>query len=155
VSAKIRQRAALTIVCASALALVSLSLSFLMNTNEQPVNTRTQTLTQELTPEPIVLECKQLTGNERKYEQPSPQIECIASVAGVFFWDRKNEQGNWQNFYYNQYPDYLTGFMFTTNPGELRIQFRDTKGNRAEFFLEVKTTYQECLQVNGCLRVSA
>ncbi len=129
------------------------------NVQTEPVypikqHTRLEQLVQKYEPVVIDLSCKQLVGEERQFKTDSrPQVECYSSVAGVFFWHFRNERGNWQNIYYNKYPTTLTGYMFSNDPGELRIQFRDQQGNTSEYFMTLDTDYKPCFQTKGCLRV--
>lgn len=90
------------------------------------------------------LECRQLFGDDRRFKNdPSPQVECEADRRGLFFWDHR--QGDrWVNIHYNQFPDYLTGFMFRVNPGQLRIRFYDMHGNKTEAFLTVRSILKIC-----------
>ena len=106
--------------------------------------------------EPVVnsLSCKQLVGEERHYKtDPRPQVECESSVVGVFFWHLKDERGNWQNVYFNQRPNTLSGYMFSRNPGEIRIRFMDLDGNTSDYFITLDTDYKPCIQTQGCLMV--
>lgn len=106
--------------------------------------------------EPVIIEfsCRQLIGEERHFKtDPRSQVECQSSVVGVFFWHLQDEHGNWQNVYYNQQPTTLTGYMFSTNPGEIRIQFMDLDGNTSEYFLTLDADYRPCIQALGCLMV--
>ena len=80
---------------------------------QETVPTRVEQLTTDPT---ATLECKQLFGDERRYDKPNPQVECVADTYGLFVWQWK-DNGEWYTFTYSQYPDYLMGFMFTTNPG--------------------------------------
>lgn len=99
------------------------------------------------------LECLQLQGKEKRYpNNPAPQVECESDQFGFFFWQRRTDTG-WETFYYNQYPVYLTGFLFTTNPKLIRVIFRSL--DDAEVSLEVSITsdYRECLDETACYRV--
>ena len=109
---------------------------------------------QQYEPAIIELNCKQLIGEERRYKtDPRPQVECHSSVVGVFFWQLRNERGIWQNVYYNQQPTSLTGYMFSSNPGQIRVQFMDLDGNTSEYFITLDADYKPCIQSKGCLMV--
>ena len=75
--------------------------------------------------------CAQLKENPKA-------VECKTNVPGIFFWDFKNEKGEWQTVYYNERPALATGFLFTNSPEEIRVQFRDLLGNTAEYYLTIK-----------------
>lgn len=99
------------------------------------------------------LDCKQLFGEDRRYQDPRPQVECQADRAGFFFWQDQYESEEWEIFYYNQYPTRITGFMFTTNPEEVKITFKDMAGNEAEAVVEIVSDFKVCTLDNGCSRV--
>ncbi len=109
---------------------------------------------QQYEPAIIELSCKQLIGEERRYKtNPRPQVECYSSVVGVFFWQLRDELGNWQYVYYNLQPTNLTGYMFSSNPRQIRVQFMDLDGNTSEYFITLDTDYKPCIQSKGCLMV--
>jgi len=97
--------------------------------------------------------CKQLFGEDRRYQDPRPQVECEADRPGFFFWQDINDGGDWEVFYYNQYPTEITGFMFTTNPEEVKITFKDMRGNETESVVEIVSDFKPCTLENGCSRV--
>jgi|GEM_PF-3407580 hypothetical protein len=106
--------------------------------------------------EPAIIEfsCRQLIGEDRRYKtDPRPQVECSSSVVGVFFWHLQDRHGNWRNVYYTQQPSNFAGYMFSTDPGEIRIQFMDLDGNTSEYFLTLDADYRPCIQALGCLMV--
>jgi len=129
---------------------------YISSAQTEPVTsmTRLEQLIQKLEPVIVDLSCKQLVGEERRYKTNShPQVEFYSSVVGVFYWDFRNEKGNWQNVYYNKYATTLTGHMFSNDPGEFRIQFMDLQGNTSEYFLNINTNLRPCIQLEGCIRV--
>jgi len=99
------------------------------------------------------LDCKQLFGEDRRYQDSRPQVECQADRAGFFFWQDQNGSEEWEIFYYNQYPTRITGFMFTTNPEEVKITFKDMAGNEADAVVEIVSDFKVCTLENGCSRV--
>lgn len=102
---------------------------------------------------PPELTCRQMFGDDRRYKSAQPQVECHSDRDGHFFWQDKNEGGDWVVFYYNQYAMNITGFMFTTNPEEIKVTFKDLEGNEASAVVEIETDYQACTTANRCYRV--
>jgi hypothetical protein len=97
----------------------------------------------------LTLKCAQMT-----FGDEPPVVECRANRPVVFFWDRLLDDGTFQNFYYTTYYVPVTGFIFTTNPGQVRVSVRDREGNVAVYHIKVISDYQRC-EPPMCRRVRA
>lgn len=84
----------------------------------------------------VAMVCRELKGDDRAFKDDDRlQVQCDADIPGVFFWDFRNEAGEWETVYYNERPTFSTGYLFANAPEEIRVQFRAINGNTAEYYL--------------------
>lgn len=89
----------------------------------------------------VAMVCRELKGDDRAFKDDDRlQVQCDADIPGVFFWDFRNEAGEWETVYYNERPTFSTGYLFANAPEEIRVQFRAINGNTAEYYLTLPKT---------------